>query len=335
MEGKRSEIILYETPDGKTHLDVLLEGETVWLTQTQIGELFHKSKSSISEHINNVFEEGELEENSVVRKFRTTAADGKAYEVNYYNLDVIISVGYRVKSPVGTQFRIWANKVLRELIIKGFVLDDERLKHGKRFGRDYFDELLERIREIRASERRFYQKITDIFANCSIDYDSKSITSQTFYSHVQNKLHWAITHHTAAELIAERADFKKPSMGLQTWKNAPRGKIVKSDVSIAKNYLTEKEIKELERIVSMYLDYAENQAERQIPMTMAEWAKKLDAFLQFNEYEILKDAGKIKHDLAVKLAEKEYQKFRVAQDRTFESDFDRVVKKFKQKRKDS
>jgi hypothetical protein len=335
MEDNRTEIILYETPDGKTYLEVLLEGETVWLTQAQMVDLFKTTKQNISLHTRKIFEEGELIEDAVVKYYLTTAADGRGYRTKYYNLDVIISVGYRVKSPVGTQFRIWANKVLRELIIKGFVLDDERLKHGKRFGRDYFDELLERIREIRASERRFYQKITDIFANCSIDYDSKSITSQTFYSHVQNKLHWAITHHTAAELIAERADSKKPAMGLQTWKNAPKGKIVKSDVSIAKNYLTEKEIKELERIVSMYLDYAENQAERQIPMTMAEWAKKLDAFLQFNEYEILKDAGKIKHDLAVKLAEKEYRKFRVAQDRTFESDFDRVVKKFKQKKKDS
>jgi hypothetical protein len=297
-----------------------------------MSELFQTTKQNIGQHIKNIFEEGELEEDSVVKEFFTTAADNKTYAVNHYNLDVIISVGYRVKSQAGTQFRIWATKVLRELIIKGFVLDDERLKHGKRFGRDYFDELLERIREIRASERRFYQKITDIFAT-SFDYDSKSAISQSFYKTVQNKLHWAITHQTAAEIVAKRADSKKPSMGLQTWKNAPKGKIQKSDVTVAKNYLTEKEIKELERVVSMYLDYAENQAERQIVMRMADWAERLDAFLQFNEYDILTDSGKIKHDVAVQLAEKEYAKFRVLQDKTFESDFDRVIKQIESPKK--
>ncbi len=329
MEANKSEIILYESNEGQTKVEVRFEGETVWLSQAKMVDLFQKSKSSISEHIKNVFDEGELEENSVVRNFRTTAADGKSYDTNYYNLDVIISVGYRIKSSIGTQFRIWATKTIREYIIKGFVLDDDRLKHGKRFGRDYFDELLERIREIRASERRFYQKITDIFAQCSSDYNGNSDLSRTFYKTVQNKLHWAITGKTASETIRARADADKPNMGLQTWKNAPKGKVQKSDVSIAKNYLEEKEIKELERIVVMYLDYAELQAERQKPMTMADWIEKIDGFLKFNEYEILKDAGKVKHAVAVKLAEEQYEKFRVIQDKNFESDFDKEVKKLK------
>ncbi len=327
MEEIKSEIILYEANDGQTRIDVLLDGETVWLTQGQMVELFNTTKQNISLHIKNIFEEGELQENSVVKEYLTTATDGKKYKTNFYNLDVIISVGYRVKSNIGTQFRIWATKQLRELIIKGFVLDDERLKHGKRFGRDYFDELLERIREIRASERRFYQKITDIYAQCSIDYDGKSDISRTFYKTVQNKLHWAITGKTAAEIVAKRADADKENMGLQTWKKAPDGKVLKTDVVVAKNYLVEKEIKELERIVVMYLDYAELQAERQKAMSMTDWATKLDAFLQFNEYEILKDAGKVSHRVAKELAEKEYKKFRVIQDKTFESDFDKEVKK--------
>ncbi|MGI8668966.1 MAG: virulence RhuM family protein [Aridibacter sp.] len=332
MEENKSEILFYEAPNGQTKVEVYFEDETVWLTQGQMVELFRKAKSTISEHIGNVFDEGELDPTATVRKFRTVQKEGERTverELEYYNLDVIISVGYRVKSQQGTQFRIWATKQLRELIIKGFVLDDERLKHGKRFGRDYFDELLERIREIRASERRFYQKITDIYAQCSIDYDSTSDISKTFYKSVQNKLHWAITGKTAAEIIAKRADSEKENMGLQTWKKAPKGKVLKSDVSIAKNYLIEKEIKELERIVVMYLDYAELQAEKQRPMKMADWVEKLDAFLQFNEYEILKDAGKVSHKVAKELAEKEYEKFRKVQDKTFESDFDKEVKKLK------
>jgi hypothetical protein len=247
--------------------------------------------------------------------------------LDFYNLDAIIAVGYRVNSHQATQFRIWATKTLREFIIKGFVLDDERLKQGKRFGKDYFDELLERIREIRASERRFYLKITDIYEQCSIDYRNDAEITQQFFKTVQNKLHWAITGKTAAELIADRADASQPNMGLTTWKNAPKGKILKTDIGTAKNYLQEKEIKELERIVTMYLDFAELQAERQIPMKMSDWVTRLDAFLQFNEYNILKDAGKVSHDVAMKLAEKEYSKFRVIQDRNFESDFDKEVKK--------
>jgi hypothetical protein len=253
--------------------------------------------------------------------------------VEFYNLDAIIAVGYRVNSHQATQFRIWATKTLREFIIKGFVLDDERLKQGKRFGKDYFDELLERIREIRASERRFYLKITDIYEQCSIDYNKDAEITQKFFKTVQNKLHWAITGKTAAELIADRADASQPNMGLTTWKNAPKGKILKTDIGTAKNYLQEKEIKELERIVTMYLDFAELQAERQIPMKMADWVTRLDAFLQFNEYQILKDAGKVSHEVAMKLAEKQYEKFRVIQDKNFVSDFEKEVKKITDKPK--
>lgn len=269
-----------------------------------------------------------MDESSVSAKIAQTASDGKTYSVQFYNLDAIIAVGYRVNSFQATQFRIWATRTLRDFMIKGFVIDDERLKQGKRFGKDYFDELLERIREIRASERRFYQKITDIYQQCSIDYNQASEITLKFYKTVQNKLHWAVTGKTAAQLIAECADSTKPQMGLQTWKNAPEGKILKSDVNIAKNYLEEKEIKELERIVSMYLDYAENQAARQIPMKMNEWIYKLDAFLQFNEYDILKDAVKVSHEVAIKLAGEEYEKFRILQDQNYESDFDKEVKKF-------
>ena len=241
-------------------------------------------------------------------------------------------MGYRVNSAQATQFRIWATQTLREFVIKGFVLDDERLKLNKRFGKDYFDELLERIREIRASERRFYLKITDIYEQCSIDYDPKAEITQTFFKTVQNKLHWAVTGKTAAEIIAERADATKPTMGLTTWKNAPHGKILKSDVSIAKNYLIEGEIKELERIVTMYLDYAENQAARQIPMRMADWVAKLDAFLQFNEYEVLTNAGSVSAEVAKRLAEERFATFRIQQDQRFESDFEKEVKRIEEKK---
>jgi hypothetical protein len=234
-----------------------------------------------------------------------------------------------VNSRQATQFRIWATKILREFIIKGFVLDDERLKEGKRFGKDYFDELLERIREIRSSERRFYQKITDIYEQCSIDYNKDAAITQTFFKTVQNKLHWAITGKTAAQIIAERAHASNPNMGLQTWKNAPEGKILRSDVFIAKNYLIEKEIKELERVVTMYLDYAENQAARSLPMKMKDWVEKIDGFLQFNEYKILKDAGNISHEVAKKIAESAYESFRIVQDNNFESDFDKTFKNIK------
>jgi len=332
-ENLSSDIILYTADSGDVKVEVLFSDETFWLNQKKLAELFQVDRSVITKHLKNIFAEKELDENSVSAKIAHTAVDGKTYSVQFYNLDAIIAVGYRVNSFQATQFRIWATKTLREFMTKGFVLDDERLKQGKRFGKDYFDELLERIREIRASERRFYQKITDIYQQCSIDYNQDAEITRKFYKTVQNKLHWAVTGKTAAQLIAERADSSKPQMGLLTWKNSPKGKIIKSDVSVAKNYLTEKEIKELERIVSMYLDYAENQAARQIPMKMSVWVNKIDAFLQFNEYDILKDAGKINHEVAIKLAEDEFDKFRVIQDHKYESDFDEEVKKISSKNK--
>jgi hypothetical protein len=327
-----SDIIFYTDPQGHVRVEVYLEEETFWLSQKRMAELFGVEVQTINYHLKEIFKSGELSEDSVIRKIRITASDGKNYLTNFYNLDAVIAVGYRVNSFQATQFRIWATQTLREYIIKGFVMDDERLKQGTRFGKDYFDELLERIREIRASERRFYQKITDIYAQCSIDYNAKAELTQTFYKTVQNKLHWAITGHTAAELIVRRADASKPNMGLTTWKNGPEGKILKSDVAVAKNYLSEKEISELNRIVTMYLDYAENQAARQIPMKMTDWVIKLDAFLQFNEYEVLKDAGKVANSLAQKLAAHNFDKYRIIQDRNFESDFDREVKKLKKKK---
>lgn len=322
---KPLQILLYSTPKGAAQIEVFFEDETFWLSQKIMADLFGVDVRTISEHLQNIFNSGELDQNSVIRIFRITAADGKNYNTQLYNLDAIIAVGYRVNSYQATQFRIWATRTLKEFIIKGFVLDDARLKQGKSFGKDYFDELLERIREIRASERRFYQKITDIYAQCSVDYDPKAGITQTFYKTVQNKLHWAITGQTAAEIIAQRASADLLNMGLTTWKNAPAGKILKSDISVAKNYLSEKELSALNRIVSMYLDYAENQAERQIPMTMEEWAQKLDAFLQFNDYKVLQDAGRISHEIALQLAEKEYHKFREQQDAAFESDFDKLL----------
>jgi hypothetical protein len=329
MKENPNDIIFYTTPQGNVSIEVLYNNDTFWLTQKAMAELFGVKVPAISKHLSNIFETNELEEKSVVSILETTATDGKNYKTSYYSLDAIIAVGYRVNSHQATQFRIWATKTLKEFIIKGFVLDDERLKQGKRFGKDYFDELLERIREIRASERRFYLKITDIYEQCSIDYNKDAEITQTFFKTVQNKLHWAITGRTAAELIAQRADASKPNMGLTSWKNAPKGKILKTDIGTAKNYMQEKEIKELERIVTMYLDFAELQASRQIPMKMADWVNRLDAFLQFNEYQILKDAGKVSHAVAMSLAEKEYAKFRVIQDNNFESDFEAEVKKLK------
>jgi hypothetical protein len=329
---QESQIILYTTPKGDVKVEIRFEDETFWLTQKKIAELFGVDVRTVNEHLKNIFESGELQREATIRKIRIVQQEGNrqvSRELDFYNLDAIIAVGYRVNSYNATQFRIWATNTLKEFIIKGFVLDDERLKQGKKFGKDYFDELLERIRSIRASERRFYQKITDIYAEASIDYDPKSPITQKFYKTVQNKLHWAITGHTAAELIAQRVDATKPNMGLQTWKAAPHGKIMKSDVSVAKNYLNEQELKELERIVSMYLDYAENQAKRQIAMKMQDWVDKLDAFLNFNDYQILKDAGKMSAEVAKKLAEKEYEKFAPIQDRNFESDFDKAIKQLK------
>lgn len=328
------EIILYTTPEGLAKVEVFFLNETFWLNQRRMAELFNVEVHTINYHLKEIYSSGELQEGATIRKFRIVQDEGGrpvSREVEYYNLDVIIAVGYRVNSMQATQFRIWATQTLREFIIKGFVLDDERLKQGSRFGKDYFDELLERIREIRASERRFYLKITDIYEQCSMDYTRDVEITKTFFKTVQNKLHWAITGQTAAELIAGRVNSAKPNMGLATWKNAPRGKILKSDVSVAKNYLNEKEIKELERIVSMFLDYAENQAARQIPMKMKDWVEKLDSFLKFNEYDILTNAGKVSHEITRSLAEEEYTRFRVKQDQTFESDFEREIKRLKKK----
>ena len=323
-----TEFLLYTTPNGKVKVEIFLRDENVWLTQVKIAELFDIDRSVITKHLKNVFESGELQEDSVCAKFAHTAADGKTYQTKYYNLDAIISVGYRVNSQRATHFRIWATQVLKEYIIKGFTMDDERLKNPNNiFGKDYFEEQLARIRDIRSSERRFYQKITDIYAQCSADYDPNEVITKQFFASVQNKLHFAISGQTAAEIIYQRVSSEKTNMGLATWKNAPKGAIRKTDVSIAKNYLDEKELNLLNRIVTMYLDYAEMQAQKGIVMYMKDWVVKLDAFLRFNEEDILQDSGKVSHDVAVALAEKEYEKYRVVQDRLIESDFDREVKK--------
>ncbi len=328
--SKEGEIIFYTTPEGVTRVEVVFKDETFWLPLNRMADLFSTSKQDISYHIQNIFETKELVKESTVKEILTVQLEGSrkvSRKLEYYTLDVIIAVGYRINSLRATQFRIWATQTLREFIIKGYVLDDERLKLNKRFGPDYFDELLERIREIRASERRFYLKITDIYEQCSIDYSPSAEITRSFFQTVQNKLHWAITGKTAAEIVATQAKASLPHMGLTTWKDAPKGKIHKSDVVIAKNYLNEKEIKGLERIVTMFLDYAENQASRQIAMKMQDWVTKLDAFLQFNEYDILNDAGRVSHEVAAKLAKDEFECFRVGQDRVFESDFEREVLK--------
>lgn len=325
-----SEMLFYTNSDGKLKVEVFYSDENFWLNQKKMAELFGVDVRTISEHLQNIFHSEELVEEATIRKFRIVQTEGKREverEIDFYHLDAIIAVGYRVNSKQATQFRIWATKTLKEFLIKGFVLDDERLKQGPRFGKDYFDELIVRIREIRASERRFYQKVTDIYEQCSIDYQKNAEVTREFFKTVQNKLHWAITGKTAAELINERANSRLPNMGLQTWKNAPVGKILKSDVVVAKNYLNQPELEALNRVVVMYLDYAENQAQRQIQMRMKDWAEKLDAFIQFNEYDLLRNSGKVSHDVAKSLAEKEYEVFRIEQDKRFESDFDREVKK--------
>lgn len=330
----KSDFLFYSGDDGTTKVQVILGDDTVWVNQSGMADIFDTSKQTVSYHLNNIYEEGELERDSTVKEILTVQEEGARRvrrNLEFYNLDAIISVGYRISSPKATQFRIWATKILKEYLVKGFAMDDERLKQGKTlFGKDYFDELIERIREIRASERRFYQKITDIYAQCSIDYDSKAEITRTFFATVQNKLEYAITHHTAPEIIKLRANAKKPNMGLTSWKNEKKGgKVLKSDVSVAKNYLSEEEIGELNTLVNMYLDYAELQAKRNKTMTMKEWVSKLNTFLQFNEYDLLRDAGKIRSNVAKKFAEKEYEKFRVIQDREFKSDFDKVVEGIK------
>ena len=297
-----------------------------FLSQKMMAALFDCSIDNIALHLKNIFKTKELSEISVTEDFSVTASDGKNYKTKHYNLDAIIATGYRVNSLRATQFRQWATSVLRDFAIRGYVLDKERLKNGAFLSKTYFDNLLAEIREIRASERNFYQKITDIYAT-AMDYKNDDAVTQAFFAAVQNKLHFAIHGHTAAELIVNRANSGKERMGLTTWKNAPSGKIIKTDVSIAKNYLNEKELKNLDRFVTMYLDYAETQAERNIPMTMKDWAEKLNAFLQFNEKEILNNAGKVTQAIAKAFAESEFEKYRIVQDKLFESDFDKAVKK--------
>ncbi|WP_346859972.1 virulence RhuM family protein [uncultured Draconibacterium sp.] len=322
------EFLLYKTDSGAIKVDVLLQNETIWLPQKGIAQLFGCSTDNVSLHFKNIFAEGELDPNSVTEEFSATASDGKNYKTKFYNLDAIIAVGYRVNSKQATQFRIWATAVLKEFIIKGYTMDVERLKNPQPiFGQDYFKEQLEKIRDIRSSERRFYQQITDIYAECSIDYDYDSEITKEFFATVQNKLHWAITQQTAAEIIVSRANHEKEKMGLTSWKNSPDGKIRKSDVVIAKNYLTEEELKPLNRIVSMYLDYAEDQAEQGNVMTMKDWAEKLNAFLQFNQKDILQNSGKVSAAIAKEFAETEYEKYKPIQDKLFVSDFDKEVKK--------
>ncbi|MFN0034126.1 MAG: virulence RhuM family protein [Saprospiraceae bacterium] len=325
IRNSTAEFLIFNAQANENTIEVMVQDETVWLTQKMIAALFESSKQNVGQHLKKIFEEGELQESTVVKNFFTTAADGKQYYTAFYNLDAIISIGYRVNSQRATQFRQWATSVLRDFAVRGYVLDKERLKNGAFLNKEYFDALLADIREIRASERRFYQKITDIYAT-AMDYNPDNAITQTFFASVQNKLHFAIHGHTAAELIMSRADGNKQNMGLTTWKNAPSGKIVKTDVSIAKNYLAEKELKSLDRFVTMYLDYAESQAENNIPMTMSDWAGKLNAFLQFNEKEILSNAGKVTQAIAKAFAESEFEKYRPVQDKFFESDFDKAVK---------
>jgi len=327
---KPKDILLFNTTDQKVNVSVYFQNGTFWLTQKTMAELFGVGVPAISKHLKNIFETEELEQNSVISKMETTASDGKVYETSFYRLEAILAVGYRVNSVQATEFRKWATQTLNEFIIKGFVMDDERLKQGKNFGQDYFDELLERIREIRASERRFYQKITDLYA-LSTDYDKKSLQTRDFFAMVQNKLHWAITGKTAAEIIYTEADATKLYMGLKTWKDAPDGKIIKTDVTVAKNYLSYEHISELNRIVSAYLDLAENNAQRGIAFNMKQWADFLDRFLELSNYPILIDKGKITMLEAKLKAENEYDKFRVIQDRDYESDFDKLISKTKKK----
>jgi hypothetical protein len=327
MDNKTTNFLMYTGSDGKVNVEVTIQDETVWLTQKAIGGLFGKERSVITKHLKNIFDSGELAEKSVCAYFAHTAVDGKTYQTAYYNLDAIIAIGYRVNSYQATQFRVWATKILKEYIIKGFAMDDERLKQGKSlFNKDYFEELLERIREIRASERRFYQKITDIYA-LSADYDKNSPITMDFFATVQNKLHWAITGKTAAEIIYDSADAQKIYMGLTNWKQAPDGKILKSDVTVAKNYLNKAHIDELNRIVSAYLDLAENQAKRQIITRMEDWTKFLNGFLELSQYPILKDKGSVSALEAKLKAEQVYEEFRVIQDQNYISDFDKEIKR--------
>lgn len=332
----QNKVLLYTTEEGQVNVSVVMHDESFWLTQSSMAELFDVNVPAISKHLQNIYEDNELTREATVSKMEIVREEGGRSVkrlLDFYNLDAIIAVGYRVNSKSATHFRQWATRTLKEYMVKGFVLNDEMLKNGKPFGKDYFDELLARIKEIRASERRFYQKITDIYAECSYDYDAHSPTTTQFFKTVQNKLLFAVTKHTAPEIIAQRADSQKEHMGLTTWKNAPDGKILKPDVLVSKNYLSTQELNDLNDIVNMYLDYAENQAKRNKLMSMADWVKKLDAFLQFNEYDLLNHAGTVSRKVADQLAQDHYQKFRVIQDRNYLSDFDKATKEIIEKTK--
>ena len=339
LQDQTTEFLLYTAPNGAVKVEVLLSGETLWLIQERMAELFGVQRPAITKHLKNIFESNELQEEVVCSILEHTTEHGaiagktQTSRVKYYNLDAVISVGYRVNSTQATQFRIWATALIKEYIIKGFAIDDERLKNGQFFGKDYFKELLERVRSIRASERRIYQQITDIFAECSIDYDPKSQTTQQFYAHVQDKFHFAITGHTAAEIISLKADANKPLMGMSTYKNSPKGRVLKSDATIAKNYLSEGDIKKLERAVSAFFDYIEGIIERRNTFTMESFTESVNKFLAFNEYKILEGYGKVSRKLAEKKAHAEYDQFNKQQ--RIESDFDREVKKLLKKDDDA
>ena len=328
LRDQATEFLLYTAPNGAIKVEVLLNGETLWLTQKRMAELFGVGVPAVSKHLKNIFESNELDQDAVISILETTADDGKQYQTQYYNQDAVISVGYRVNSAQATQFRIWATALIKEYIIKGFAMDDERLKNGRYFGKDYFRELLERVRSIRASERRIYQQITDIFAECSIDYDPKSETTRLFYAHVQDQFHFAITGHTAAEIIALNADASKPLMGMSTYKNAPDGRVLKSDAAVAKNYLSEADIKKLERAVAAFFDYIEGIIERRNTFTMEGFAESVNNFLAFNEYRTLEGYGTVSRQQAEQKTFAEYEKFNKQQ--RIESDFDREVKKLLQ-----
>lgn len=328
IRNSTAEFLIFTSQAGEDSIEVMVVDEDVWLTQDMIASLYGKGRSTITEHLKNIFLEGELNEDSVRRKFRRTGSDGKEYNTKFYSLEAVISVGFRTNSKKAIIFRRWASAILKDFSIRGYVMDKERLKNGSFLNEDYFEHLLEEIREIRASERKFYQKITDIYAT-SMDYSSDIEMTQIFFKTVQNKLHFAIHGNTAAELIVDRASAEKEHMGLTTWKKSPDGKILKSDVSVAKNYLEFGEVDLLNRVVTMYLDYAELQVSRRMPMTMEDWSSKLNAFLQFNEYDLLNNAGKVTVKIAKTFSESEYEKYRITQDRLFESDFDKLINEAK------
>ena len=324
IRNSTTDFLVFTKQNNEDSIEVRVHDEDVWLTQKSMAQLFDCSTDNIGLHLKNIFASGELDAEAVTEESSATASDGKKYRMKFYNLDAIISVGYRINSIRATQFRQWATKVLKTFAVQGYVLDKKRLENGQIFDEEYFEHLLDEIREIRASERKFYQKITDIYTT-AVDYSPTAATSKDFFAMVQNKLYYAIHRHTAAEVIVERVDHRKEYMGLTTWKNAPRGKIVKADVSIAKNYLTKGEMQDLNQFVNMYLDYAERQARRQIPMTMEDWAKKLDVFLEFNEEEVLKDKGRVSAEIAKSFAESEFEKYRIMQDKLYQSDFDKLL----------